>query len=293
MIKRALIIVLLSAILVLTGCRKSMVIPDDTLAEIFHDAFVVNAYIGEERINFDSLQIYEPIFNKYGYTAKDVVYTVGNFSRRKSARLGTVVEEAISRLEEESKFYAKKVVILDTIRNVAVRTLSRKVYEDTLIVANKWADSTKLHIEISPIFPGDYTIRYNYKCNGNLDKDPRQAEFYFEDEYNMRNGSTSLSLRTFGKVNRTLISKRENNKRLVLDLGRVKYEKRKRYPKNYDITINNLNVIYKPREDAAIDSLFARYVDVKIFADGFLIKKDSLALSSDSTRVSTATSADH
>ena len=69
MIKRVVSILLLVAMLGITGCRKSTVIPDDTLADIFHDAFVVNAYIGEERINLDSLQIYEPIFARYGYTA--------------------------------------------------------------------------------------------------------------------------------------------------------------------------------------------------------------------------------
>ena len=127
--------VLLVALLGVTGCAKKNIIPDNTLADIFHDAFVVNAYIGEEHINLDSLQVYEPIFNRYGYTAKDVVYTVGNFSRRKSARLGTVVEQAISRLERESKEYEKKVVILDTIRNVAVRSFTRTIYNDTLITA--------------------------------------------------------------------------------------------------------------------------------------------------------------
>jgi hypothetical protein len=50
-----------------------------------------------------------------------------------------------------------------------------------------------------------------------------------------------------------------------------------------------LTVTYKPKEEEAIDSLFKRYVDIKIFADGFLIKKDSLTLSPDTTRVSTPT----
>ena len=101
-----------SLLLGVSACRKHTVIPDSVLAEIFHDAFVANAYIGVESIDLDSLQIYEPIFERYGYTAKDVAYTVGNFSRRKSARLGTVVEQAISRLEKESKMYAKKVVVI-------------------------------------------------------------------------------------------------------------------------------------------------------------------------------------
>ena len=278
----------------ITGCAKKNVIPDDTLAKIFHDAFVVNAYVDEMRMDVDSLHLYEPIFNKYGYTAKDVIYTVGNFSRRKSSRLGTVVEQAISRLEKESKEYAKKVVILDTIRNVAVRSYTRVIYKDSLISARKRADSTRLHIEISPVLQGEYSISYSYKSSDDMDKYPRNSEYYFIDENGHRNSFTSHSLRNNGIINRTLIS-RTNNRKLVVDLGKYnlpmvgkKKNKRARPPKKQELDIRALKVVYKPNEEDAIDSLFERYVNVKIFADGFLIKTDSLALSADSTRVSTA-----
>ena len=277
----------------ITGCAKKNVIPDDTLAKIFHDAFVVNAYVDEMRMDVDSLHLYEPIFNKYGYTAKDVIYTVGNFSRRKSSRLGTVVEQAISRLEKESKEYAKKVVILDTIRNVAVRSYTRVIYKDSLISARKRADSTRLHIEISPVLQGEYSISYSYKSSDDMDKYPRNSEYYFIDENGHRNSFTSHSLRNNGIINRTLVS-RTNNRKLVVDLGKYnlpmvgkKKNKRARPPKKQDLDIRAFKVVYKPNEEAAIDSLFERYVNVKIFADGFLIKTDSLALSADSTRVST------
>jgi hypothetical protein len=304
MMKRALYIVLLVAMLGLSSCRKKNVIPDDTLAEIFHDAFVVNAYVGEKRIDLDSLQIYEPIFNRYGYTAKDVVYTVGNFSRRKSARLGTVVEQAISRLEQESKEFGKKVVVLDTIRNVAVRTFTRTIYNDTLITAKKRADSTALLIEIAPAPKGEYTIMYSYKCEDDLEKYPRSAEFYFTDDNGYHNGRATITLRKSGIINRTLVA-REDNRSLVLNLGKYtdlkkaekstssKKGKRSKKsgkplpPKTQDLEIRNLRVQFKLNTDAAIDSLFSRYVDIKIFADGFLVKKDSLALSADSTRIST------
>ena len=307
--KKTLYIALLVALLGVVGCAKKNIIPDDTLAKIFHDAFVVNAYIGEKRINLDSLQIYEPIFNRYGYTANDVVYTVGNFSRRKSARLGTVVEQAISRLEQESKEYKKKVVILDTIRSVAVRTSIRDIYRDTLIKAKKRADSTALHIEITPIPQGEYTISYSYLCEDDLEKYPRSAEFYFTDDNGHQKGRTTVPLRKSGIVNRTLVAT-DNNRNLVIELGKYtnlqkannatssksgeKGKKRKKNRKNLppkvqDLVIRNLQVRFKLKEGAAIDSLFNRYVDIKIFADGFLIKEDSLALSPDTTRVSTPT----
>ena len=180
--RRVIYAVLAAVVLALTGCRSNKVIPDDTLAEIFHDAFLVNAYIGEERVDLDSLRIYEPVFNRYGYTAEDVVYTVGNFSRRKSARLGEVVERAISRLDQENKYYAGKVVILDTIKQVALRTFTREIYCDTLIKASKRADSTAMKLEFFPVGKGEYTIKYSYRCKGNIDKYPRRAEFYFVDE---------------------------------------------------------------------------------------------------------------
>ena len=302
MMKRVLSILFVVAMVGMVGCGKKNIIPDDTLADIFHDAFVVNAYIGEERIDLDSLQIYEPIFNRYGYTAKDVVYTVGNFSRRKSARLGTVVERAISRLEQESKAYAKKVVILDTIRNVAVRTLTRTVYSDTLIKAKTRADSTALYIEISPVYQGEYKISYIYKCEDDLKKYPRSSEFYFCDDNGHCHSVASIPLRNKGSITRSIVSHGDNRK-LVLNLGKYTdlnkrtfksgktgaKNKKNRPPKSQDLVIRNLKVVYKPNEDSAIDSLFERHVNIKIFADGFLIKKDSLTLSADSTRVSTAT----
>ena len=285
----------------ITGCNKKSVIPDDTLANIFHDAFVVNAYIGEEHLNLDSLKIYEPIFERYGYTAEDVVYTVGNFSRRKSARLGSVVERAIARLENENKYYSQQVVILDTIQNVAVRTYTRTVYQDSLIKVTKRADSVRLQLEISPISQGEYTITYNYKCDGDIKRYPRKAEFYFKDEDGFRNGYTSVSLSPLGKVNRTIVARNNGGYKLVVNLakaekvqnenrkGKQKKDKKKIEGNRYAVTIRDLKIAYKPKVVCAIDSLFSHYVDIKIFADEFLSKKDSLTLSADTTRVSTST----
>ena len=270
------------------GCKKRVVIPDDTLADIFHDAFVVNAYIGQEHINIDSLAMYESIFKHYGYTAEDVAYTVGNFSRRKSARLGSVVEVAISRLERESQVYEKGVVILDTIRAVAVRSFTRTIYEDTLITATRRADSTKLRVAVPVQRRGEYTVTYEYKCEDDLKKYPRRADLYFEYENGRRMGSTSLTLHKEDRVRRTLTLRYEEDSRcsLVMNLGNYT-ELKKRKPKRQKLEIKNLKVVYKPTDDIAIDSLKERYLPIKIFANGFLIKKDSIALSADTTRVAT------
>ena len=190
--------------------------------------------------------------------------------------------------------------MLDTIRNVAIRSFDRVIYRDTLISAKKRADSTALYIEIAPAPRGEYAIAYGYTCEDDLEKYPRAAEFYFIDEDGHQRGRTMVTLRKTGIVNRTIIAK-EDNRKLVLKLGKYtdlnkansgdsksKKKKSNRPPKKQNLEIRNLRVSHKLNEQDSVDSLFKRYVDIKIFTDGFLIKKDSLALSPDTTRVSTA-----
>ena len=148
-------------VLLLSACARHKIIPDDTLAQIFHDAFLTNAYIGSEGVKTDSLRIYEPIFARYGYTTDDVHYTIGNFSKRKSARLGDVVEMAIDKLEAEGKFYDREVAVLDTIDNVARRTFTRTVYADSLIRVGSLRDTARLRIAVD-VQPGEYELRLKY-----------------------------------------------------------------------------------------------------------------------------------
>ena len=114
---KRLIYILVSGLLL--ACSGYKIIPDEQLALIFHDAFLSNAYMQHRGMRPDSLNLYEPIFAKYGYTTADVQYTIGNFSKRKSARLSDVVEQAIKLLETEAEHLDREVSILDTIDNVA------------------------------------------------------------------------------------------------------------------------------------------------------------------------------
>ncbi len=275
-------LLLLATVATFAECRHKRVIPDDTLADIFHDSFLANSYVGVARIDLDSLQIYEPIFNKYGYTSEDVRYTVGNFSRRKSARLGNVVERAISRLDEEGKALEQQVVILDTINNVAIRTMRRTIFADSLREIRKAADSTLLHIEITPVIEGEYDISYEYEYGEDISKYPRRSSMWFERGNGTRRSAYSYRLRKSDKMHRVMNADEESDK-LVIDLG--SYDTKSRNKKQ-ELTIRNLRVRFTPTSAAAVDSLFARYVDIKIFADEFFpAATDSLALPADSTRV--------
>jgi hypothetical protein len=109
------------------------VIPDDKLAQIFHDIYLVNGYVSQSGLKVDSLNIYEPILEAHGYTSEDVQYTIGNFAKRKSARLSDdVVGVASEMLRRESNFYRGRLAIRDTIAAIA-----RRKYADTVWYANK------------------------------------------------------------------------------------------------------------------------------------------------------------
>ena len=138
-------ILFLLLVLSAAACSRPRIIPDEQLAAIFRDAYLTNAYVSREQIDTDSLKLYEPVFDRYGYTAEDVYYTIGNFSRRKSARLSDVVERAIVLLDTEGARYDHEVAVLDTIDRVARRTVTRTLRTDTLL--REWAPGSVLEID--------------------------------------------------------------------------------------------------------------------------------------------------
>lgn len=126
-IKRRILLPLCAVVTILAGvgCQSQREIPDEDLIKIFHDAYLANAYIGECGINEDSLYLYEPIFERYGYTVEDMQHTLKTFSERKSALLSDLMVKVSEQLEREARIEGRKIVVLDTIDNVARRRYTR------------------------------------------------------------------------------------------------------------------------------------------------------------------------
>ena len=116
-------------LLFLVACDSPKTIPNDDLANIFHDALLTNAYISQKSVKYDSLNIYEPILAKYGYTKEDMQYTLENFLRQKSAHLSDVITDVNDRLAREAAALRAAVVRVDTVRNVAQRKARRTIFE--------------------------------------------------------------------------------------------------------------------------------------------------------------------
>lgn len=266
----------LLALLLAAGCTRERIIPDDELARIFRDAFLTNAYVAEERPAVDSARLYEPIFARYGYTTRDVEHTIENFSRRKSARLSDVVEQAIALLDAEGARYDRSVAVLDTIAAVARRTYRHTLRSDSLIRVRRLADSSRLRIVLDSLQPGSCRITLRYLVDS-LDRNPglRGAVRTLRRDGTSRNSSVIVLRRGTEASFERNVELDSTMRGLEIDFADFARRDRGRL----SVTLRNLRVEYTPELDAAVDSLYDETLGVRIFADEFFrdaLPQDSL-----------------
>ncbi|MBO5398839.1 MAG: DUF4296 domain-containing protein [Alistipes sp.] len=284
--KRFFSLSLLLAVIASVGCNKPRVIPDEVLSDIFRDAMLINAYYNVKSDQSpDSLNIYEPVFARYGYTAEDVQYTVDNISRRKNARLGDVAERMIASLDERMQYLNRESAKLDTIENVAFRRYTRALLGDTTIVAKTAADSTKLRLYLYNIHPGYYRFTSLYSLDS-LDKSAgRRYRIYFEREDSTRRefseGSLMRRAETQINQNHLLIDSEDDIARLVIDFYHFDddMEKKKRtVPK---IAIHDIRVEYTPPAEYCMKRMLDEQTQMRIFSDTLIHTIEALARKSE------------
>ncbi len=277
---KRLLLYLLVTLLFAPACRQHKIIPDSQLAEIFRDIFLTNAYIQEQRPRVDSLMIYEPVFARYGYTTEDVQYTIGNFSKRKSARLGDVVERAIDLLEEEGLQLEHEVAILDTIDNVARRLTLRTIYSDSVVQVRALKDTARLRITIPVTEAGDYTISLDYLVDSADLNVPMRAAVWLEGEQEGdRRQPRSVTLTRYRREHfKHTLTADTSIRRLVVNFWNFEGRRKRQRP---DIHLSDIRITFALPPDRARDSLYRQQLNLHIFADDFLLplvpaKTDSL-----------------
>lgn len=268
---------LMLSLLSLASCERRKTIPDKELAAIFHDAMVVNAYVGNQSIRLDSLNIYEPIFEHYGYTTEDVRYTIAGFLRRKSANLSDVVDDMIYRIEKEYDALEIAVAKLDTIDRVAQRRARRMLVQDTAIVVKRARDTVKLHYEIPFEGAGEYEVSGIYTIDS-LDKSRGRR---FTVRKLLRDSTTSQlhsSMMHLGKESksssRITISERDAEQILALQINfddfRLQSKRDKKEhprPKVSKMTLHEVTVAYTPTVERSVEELYDGFLKLRILSD--------------------------
>lgn len=274
--KTTLRILLLAAAVATAACARHRIIPDEKLAMIFRDAFLVNAYLSTESLLGDSLNVYEPIFDRYGYTVEDVQYTVASFSRRKSARLGDVVNRAADLLEQEGLIYDREVAVLDTVNNIARRRFTRTLRSDSLLRVERLRDTGLLRIRIPEVRPGDYAVSYRYRIDSADRNRNVRTGVWFERADSSRTANYTMLMRRGSDetFSRTLTAD-SSARTLVLDIFIFRDK-----PLTPRIDVRDLRITFTPDTALAVDSLYLEQSELGIFADEFFqaFAPDSLQL---------------
>ncbi len=280
--KRYIYLYIMLPMVTLVGCSRNIVISDGELAQIFSDAFLVNAYIIVNDMKLDSLNIYEPVFERYGYTTEDVQYTIGNFSKRKSARLGNVVERAIAILEEKGSQFDREIAIVDTVSAITRRMQRRDVYYRDEVFIDSQRDTINMLVTIPDIKPGDYILTFDYLVDS-LDQNngAYRTRSWFEtgEKQNDFDRDRHDEKSSYLQRNKVLTHRRtfevdreyENMSLVLIDLLGKK--------KAPHIKIRDIRVSYTPTAEISERETFDDMLNFKIFSDELLFAltpKDSL-----------------
>lgn len=266
---RDICLVILGALL-MVGCSKTTIIPDSDLERITREMFLVNAYANAQKVRTDSLDIYTPILERYGYTQDDFFNTLANFSKRKSARIGDVIEATISSLENLSEGYTKKLRNLAYIDSLAKAGCSREVMFVEKIKARKLKDTTRLQLVIPVREEGEYVVSFNYFIDS-LDKNLRlQTDHSIYDKDSVRTYYNRTNLvREAQKHFTTTIKPRRGDVEYHLTLA--DYSHREDAP---HITFDSVRVVYLPPRDEALahmDSVM-RFRPLLLFNDSIRVR---------------------
>ena len=234
--------------LVAGGCSRSEVIPDRELEKITREMFLVNAYAQAQSIRTDSLDIYSPILEKYGYTQDDFFNTLANFQKRKSARLSDVIESTIASLESMANGYEQKLRNLNYIDSLAKAMCTKEVMSVDKIRVRRLRDTAKLVLSLPIRDVGEYVISYNYHID-TLDKNTHlQSTQWTLTADSVRNHYLRTSLTHGERKNyKTILRPKKGATQYFIQFA--DYAKREEKPY---ITIDSLRITYIPPSEEAL-----------------------------------------
>ena len=123
----------------------------------------------------DSVDIYTPVLDKYGYSIDDFEYTISNLTKRKSAQISDIMEVAIEelRVEAESRrvLWNNWEAMVERGRQMKVDT----IFTDTLL-NSKTVGEEGMRWNFTDLQPGSYRVEYEYAVTPRTDGERVYAE---------------------------------------------------------------------------------------------------------------------
>lgn len=274
-----LIVFIFATIFSCSGPRGPKVISTENMEKIITEMFLVNAMVDVQSLkDIDTIDIYEPIFAKYGHTATDMLYTVTDMSTRKSVRLSDVINSIIANLDAEYNRLNRFTINVDTMERRIVRLFRNTVYERDSIIVSSLKDTASLCFKI-PVSQGVYDVDYTFTID-TLYKDRSISYKYgFIDTLGRYKQVISRYLSERGKRKNEKVSitvDKDLYDTLVFRLG-VYGDKGTNIP---NMRIDTVRVYHSLPLEAAKDSFMMRLMDIESLFDKYYVnrEKDSSSL---------------
>lgn len=287
--KKLFLIICTSVAMFACASSGPQVIPIDKMEIITAEIFLANAYAENNSIKVtDSLDVYEPIFQKYGYTATDMLYTIQDISKRKSIRYSDVVAAAVRRLETDFNRLDALVVAQDTVDARILRRYTNTVYAQDSVVVNSAADTLDMRIEI-PLELGSYDISFSYF----IDPEDRNHPIVYKygvidstDTYRLV-ASHFLTKDKRDRHSASLSVTQTMDSLLVVNLGSYNSNRTFRKP---NMRFDSITITHNLPLETAKDSFMREIINIQPLFDRYYVKieEDSSALPVDTTRLEIA-----
>ncbi len=255
-------IVLLFVMLIFaSSCGRTKTIPDDELGDIFRDIYIANAYQSLHYRTVDTVDLYTPILDSYGYDIDDFKGTMLGFAKRKNSKLSLIIEAAIKQIDKKFYDLEGKIEVLDTIEARSMRILQDTLIYNKHINVKSVKDTSKLRLAIA-VQPGNYLLSYIADVDSLDINRSLKGTHCLYDSLGKR---LTYDNYWFGKDRKRYSVKivvPSNASKLVLNLGNYGHKL-----KRPSLVIDSLSVIYQLPKKQAIDSINSIFIN-KLFIDG-------------------------
>lgn len=176
--------------LFLAACGNSQKeIPEEKLRDIIADIVLTDSYINNvmkptyrER---DTIDYFNPILDKYGYTIKDLEYTLDKYSRRKTDVIWNTLDQATAQVEVIRAMYDSGSKMREKWNTfVTERSTDTLYYHEDTINIRSVSDLNKL-INKKPIHNrGTFTISFDYKMKEGEKNESQYLVYFLSDTLN-------------------------------------------------------------------------------------------------------------
>jgi hypothetical protein len=156
-------------LIVFTACSGQKIIPEKTLINIIYEMYIVDAVLlthDSRSLYKDSLRIYEPVVERFGYSVDDLHRTLLKYTA-KDGKLQSVIDSVIKKVTSEQDIYRPVARIEKLSENMHVGA-------DSISIVSKTVNKYNTEIILSEQGVYDISASYFFHKNDST-KNPRMA----------------------------------------------------------------------------------------------------------------------